>query len=94
MPTDEHSSWPYMKAREKLRATRQQPCVLCSEWIDYTLKAPHPLRFAAEHVVPVRNGGTWRDGLLPSHVRCQNVQGGEVRAGIEVEVAPRSSGVW
>lgn len=94
MPTSEHSSWAYRVARDKLKATHQQPCVLCAEWIDYTLKAPHPMRFAAEHVIPVRDGGTWRDGLLPSHVQCQNEQGGRVRAGLDEASWPMTSGVW
>jgi hypothetical protein len=94
MPTDEHSSWPYRRAAANLKAQRQQPCVLCDQWIDYALVAPEVMRFAAEHVVPVRHGGTWREGLLPSHMRCQNEQGGRVMKGIEDVYTPRSSGVW
>ena len=93
MPTEEHSSWAYRVAAGKLRKQGLQPCVLCAEWIDYTLTYPHRDSFAAEHVVPVRDGGTWRDGLLPSHVKCQNEQGGRVRAGLEDE-RPMTSGVW
>jgi hypothetical protein len=92
MPTGEHKSGAYVRARAKLKAMHLQPCVLCSEWIDYTLDHPHPMSFAAEHVVPVRDGGDHRT-LAPSHLRCQNVQGGQVRAGIEV-ASSWTSGVW
>ena len=90
MPTEEHSSWAYRKARDRLKAQHLQPCVLCSDWIDYALEAPHPMRFAAEHVIAVRHGGSWRDGLLPSHVRCQNKQGGEYIGGkFDPDYVPR-----
>lgn len=93
MPT-EHKSWPYRRAADALKAQRLQPCALCSEVIDYRATSPDERSFSAEHVVPVRHGGTWRDGLLPAHLGCQREQGGRARAGLDDVVSEPRSGVW
>lgn len=87
----EHSSRAYRVARARLRAEKLQPCCLCGEEIDYDFGAPLPESFAAEHVKPVRHGGTWEDGLFPSHLGCQRRQGGQfIGARFDPDYIPRS----
>ena len=91
----DHHTYAYRKARKQLRAKRLQPCALCGRTIDYRLVHPDPGSFAAEHVIPVHAGGG-HDHLVPSHLDCQRVQGGEIATALRWEQAPpvRTSGVW
>ena len=91
--TSEHQTWAYRVAAAKLRAAHPQPCTLCHQWIDYSLSYPHRRSFSAEHVVPVRDGGTWRQGLLPAHLGCQWTQGARATNAI-TSARPAISGVW
>jgi hypothetical protein len=88
-----HHTGAYQRARAALRAQERQPCVLCSEAIDYTLIYPHPESFAAEHVIAVREGGD-HTSLAQSHLICQQRQGGTVTARIGLVPQRWSSGVW
>jgi hypothetical protein len=52
-----------------------EPCWLCCEAIDYTLKFPHPRSWLLDHVIPVKdnpalmlNASNWRS----AHLDCNN----------------------
>jgi hypothetical protein len=90
-----HHTGAYQRARAELRSQERQPCVLCSQAIDYTLTYPHPESFAAEHVIAARDGGD-HTLLAQSHLICQQRQGGTVTASAYLAQQPVSwtSGVW
>jgi hypothetical protein len=46
------------------------PCMLCDQPIDYALRAPHPLSFAAHHTTPDKLGP-----MVPSHRVCNERAG-------------------
>jgi 5-methylcytosine-specific restriction endonuclease McrA len=54
----EYATAEYQAAR---LAVLGQPCWRCGEVAD-----------TADHVKPVRHGGTWRDGLRPACRRCNS----------------------
>ena len=53
---------------------RLDPCAICGEAIDYSLKSPDPLSFEADHIVPVSRGGDPYDPAngQASHRCCNN----------------------
>lgn len=48
-----------------------EPCALCHQPIDLTLKYPHPMAFVVDHIVPTSLGGDDSiDNLRPGHSTC------------------------
>lgn len=56
------------RARIAQRVKAGEPCWLCGEPIDLTLKYPHPMSFTVDHVTPTSHGGADDyDQLMPAH---------------------------
>ncbi len=64
----------FEKNRKWILAT-QSVCALCGKPVDKTLKPPHPLSPAIDHIIPVSKGGhpSSRENLQLTH-RCCNRQ--------------------
>lgn len=58
----------YLKNRKRIR--HLDTCWLCGQWIDDTLKSPHPMSWSSDHVHPVGRGGNNRGELKPAHRIC------------------------
>ena len=65
------------RARRRIaqRVKAGEPCALCGEPIDLTVKWPDPMAFEVDHVVPTSHGGTDAYELLqPSHRICNRAR--------------------
>ena len=62
----------FEKNRKKIFAT-QTVCAICGKPVDFSLKPPHPLSAAVDHIIPVSKGGHPSDiaNLQLTH-RCCN----------------------
>lgn len=70
---------PYRRLHARLRR-EVSVCHICGLPIDPSLRAPHPLSFSLDHIVPVSMGGalTDPDNVRPAHRIC-NMQRGTGR---------------
>lgn len=60
--------------RSTIRA-RRDPCALCGDPIDYTLRTPHPDSFEVDHIIAVDLGGAdTLDNKQASHRRCNRAK--------------------
>lgn len=80
----------YRRNRAELRAKRL-PCWLCGKPINYTLKAPEPASFSADHVDPVANGGANDGELRAAHLGCNKKRGKKRREDVDIL---RTSRAW
>ena len=65
------------RARKRIaaRVRAGEPCHLCGEPIDLSLKYPHPMSFVVDHVVPTSLGGSDQfDQLMPAHNAHNNAR--------------------
>jgi 5-methylcytosine-specific restriction endonuclease McrA len=61
--------------RAAIRA-RRDPCGICHQPIDYTLRSPHPQAFEVDHVIARNNGGhDTIDNKQASHRLCNQQKG-------------------
>jgi len=58
----------YQKNRKKIR--NLDTCWLCGQWIDDTLKSPHPMSWSADHVDPYAITKNNAGPLMPAHRIC------------------------
>lgn len=66
--------------RRRLR-TRQDPCGICGNPIDYSLPQYHPLAFEVDHIVPISRGGLKTiDNSRASHRRCNRQRSNTIDA--------------
>jgi len=61
----------YRQARRALRSLRR-PCHICGHPIDYTLAAPDPMSFSADHLVPRSLGGALLGPMDAAHLSCNS----------------------
>ncbi len=63
------------RRRVAVRVRAGEPCALCREPIDLSLRYPDPLSFTVDHVVPTNRGGTDDyEQLRPAHFRCNRTR--------------------
>lgn len=83
--------------RDRHRATirrRRDPCGICHEDIDYTLRTPHPMSFEVDHVMPLALGGSDElDNKQASHRKC-NRDKSDKAPGEHTGRAPRTFETW
>lgn len=65
----------YLRNRKKIRD--QDICWLCGQWIDPSLKAPHPQSWTADHVQPFARTGDNYGELKPAHRFCNTSRGAD-----------------
>lgn len=58
----------YLKNRKRI--LDQDVCWLCGQWIDQTLKSPHPMSWSADHVQPYARTKNNAGELRPAHRLC------------------------
>lgn len=52
-----------------------EPCALCGQPIDLSIRYPDPMSFTVDHVVPSSHGGTDHyEQLRPAHFRCNRTR--------------------
>jgi len=49
-------------------------CALCTNPVDFSLRAPHPDSPSIDHKIPKALGGTDEDGLQLAHLRCNQIK--------------------
>lgn len=59
----------YRRKRAKLLRTTDI-CHWCGRWLDPELKFPHPYSATADHVVPIKDGGSNLGALVASCLSC------------------------
>lgn len=73
----------FRKLQTTLRREQRQPCWLCDQPIDYTLRYPHPESFSADHVVPVEarpDLALVYSNLRQAHLSCNKERGARLPA--------------
>lgn len=61
------------QARKRIaqRVRAGEPCALCGQPIDLSLRYPAPMSFVVDHILPTAHGGSDHyDQLQPAHARC------------------------
>lgn len=61
------------RARKRIAAQVRagEPCALCGQPIDLSIRYPDPMSFTVDHIVPSSHGGTDHyEQLRPSHNHC------------------------
>lgn len=61
----------YEKNRKRILST-QKVCAICGKPVDFTLKYPHPMSAAIDHIIPVAKNGHPSDlsNLQLAHMTC------------------------
>lgn len=68
------------RARKRIaaRVRAGEPCALCGQPIDLSIRYPHPEAFTVDHITPTSHGGNDHiDGLRPSHAACNRARGNQ-----------------
>ena len=61
----------YQRARARLKRSGDGDiCWQCSGWIDMDLKGPHADSWTADHVTPLKDGGSNHGRIMPAHWKC------------------------
>lgn len=68
-----------IRARARRRIAQQvragQPCALCHQPIDLSIRYPDPQAFTVDHIVPTSLGGSdHHDQWQPAHNRCNRAK--------------------
>lgn len=94
MPRTRRERGHYGRHYRNLRATvlvEEQVCYLCGEWVDKTLDWRNPGAPQVHFVVPVTQGGSWRDrrNARLTHARCNVRQGNKWDGTVDHSAGPR-----
>ena len=90
-------AWSGRRAQAALRKVkangrrRNTPCFICSQPIDYSLPAGHPMSFEVDEIRPASRGGSVIDpaNVAPAHRICNERRGNKSVADMKASAGPR-----
>jgi hypothetical protein len=81
----------YERLKANLRAQQRQPCILCGQRIDYSLRWPDPASFSVQHIQSWIDHPELREdpaNLAQAHLDCN--QGAGTTGGASVDLGSTS----
>lgn len=74
-PITDRAHRDHARARVRQLVRGGQPCHLCAEPIDLTLRWPDRMSMVVDHLVPTSRGGSdGIDNLAPAHAACNRAR--------------------
>ncbi len=68
------------ECNKKYILATQSHCAICGEYVDKTLKSPHPMSASIDHIIPISAGGhpSNMDNLQLAHRKCNRMKGSKL----------------